>query len=81
MNKSIKIGIISCLKCDALAIRIAWIWSDCSRSFAILSCRSAWSTSKCFEACEIMKEFGFNNVFNLDGGFLKWVECGFEVSE
>ena len=30
---------------------------------------------------QIMKEFGFNNVFNLDGGFLKWVECGFEVSE
>ena len=41
-------------------------------------CRSG---KRSYAACEIMKEFGFNNVFNLDGGFLKWVECGFEVSE
>ena len=41
-------------------------------------CRSG---KRSYAACEIMKEFGFNNVFNLDGGFLKWVECGFKVSE
>jgi rhodanese-related sulfurtransferase len=41
-------------------------------------CRSG---KRSYAACEIMKEFGFNNVFNLDGGFLKWVECGFEVNE
>ena len=31
-------------------------------------------------SCQIMKEFGFNNVFNLEGGFLAWSENGYEVS-
>lgn len=30
-------------------------------------------------SCQIMKEFGFNNVFNLEGGFLAWSENGYEV--
>ena len=30
-------------------------------------------------SCQIMKEFGFNNVFNLEGGFLSWSENGYEV--
>ena len=41
-------------------------------------CRSG---KRSYAACEIMKEFGFNNVFNLDGGFLKWLECGFDINE
>ena len=31
-------------------------------------------------SCQIMKEFGFNNVFNLEGGFLAWSENGYEVN-
>ena len=31
-------------------------------------------------SCQIMKEFGFNNVFNLQGGFLAWSENGYEVN-
>ena len=31
-------------------------------------------------SCQIMKEFGFNNVFNLEGGFLVWSENGYEVN-
>tara|TARA_Y200000002_G_scaffold362034_1_gene348698 strand:+ start:138 stop:455 length:318 start_codon:yes stop_codon:yes gene_type:complete len=31
-------------------------------------------------SCQIMKEFGFNNVFNLEGGFLNWLENDYEVN-
>ena len=31
-------------------------------------------------SCQIMKEFGFNNVFNLEGGFIAWSENGYEVN-
>ena len=31
-------------------------------------------------SCQIMKEFGFNNVFNLEGGFLAWSENGYEFN-
>ena len=31
-------------------------------------------------SCQIMKEFGFNNVFNLEGGFLAWSENDYEVN-
>ena len=31
-------------------------------------------------SCQIMKEFGFNNVFNLEGGFLAWSGNGYEVN-
>ena len=31
-------------------------------------------------SCQIMKQFGFNNVFNLEGGFLAWSENGYEVN-
>ena len=31
-------------------------------------------------SCQIMKEFGFNIVFNLEGGFLAWSENGYEVN-
>ena len=30
---------------------------------------------------EVYRWVGFNNVFNLDGGFLKWLECGFDINE
>tara|TARA_B100001057_G_scaffold484943_1_gene563867 strand:+ start:201 stop:518 length:318 start_codon:yes stop_codon:yes gene_type:complete len=32
-------------------------------------------------ACEIMTDMGFNNVYNLEGGFLEWVKSGFSVNE
>tara|TARA_B100000242_G_C43052916_1_gene492049 strand:+ start:475 stop:792 length:318 start_codon:yes stop_codon:yes gene_type:complete len=31
-------------------------------------------------SCQIMKEIGFNNVYNLEGGFLAWSENGYEVN-
>ena len=31
-------------------------------------------------SCQIMKELGFYNVFNLEGGFLAWSENGYEVN-
>ena len=41
-------------------------------------CRSG---KRSYAACEIMKEMGFNNVYNLEGGFLEWVKSGFNVNE
>tara|TARA_B000000441_G_C21430648_1_gene170966 strand:- start:111 stop:428 length:318 start_codon:yes stop_codon:yes gene_type:complete len=40
-------------------------------------CRSG---KRSYASCQIMKEFGFNNVFNLEGGFLAWSENGYEVN-
>ena len=40
-------------------------------------CRSG---KRSYASCQIMKEFGFNNVFNLEGGFLAWYENGYEVN-
>ena len=28
--------------------------------------------TRSFQACELMKQFGFENVFNLEGGILEW---------
>tara|TARA_Y100000389_G_scaffold194216_1_gene223929 strand:- start:569 stop:880 length:312 start_codon:yes stop_codon:yes gene_type:complete len=30
------------------------------------------SGARSFQACELMKQFGFQNVFNLEGGILEW---------
>ena len=42
-----------------------------------LYCRSG---QRSFTACEIMKELGFNNLYNLESGYLDWVECGYETT-
>lgn len=37
--------------------------------FIHIYCRSG---SRSFQACEIMKQFGFENVYNLEGGIIEW---------
>ena len=39
-------------------------------------CRSG---KRSFSACEIMKELGFTNLYNLESGYLDWVACGYET--
>ena len=43
-----------------------------------LYCRSG---KRSLAACEIMSEFGFSNVFNLESGYLGWIENGYETIE
>ena len=39
-------------------------------------CRSG---KRSYAACEIMKDLGFKNVYNLESGYLGWVESGYET--
>jgi len=39
------------------------------KDFIHVYCRSG---SRSFQACKIMKQFGFENVYNLEGGILEW---------
>ena len=39
-------------------------------------CRSG---KRSYSACEIMKELGFTNLYNLESGYLDWVECNYET--
>ena len=39
-------------------------------------CRSG---KRSFAACEIMKDLGFKNVYNLESGYMGWVENGYET--
>ena len=39
------------------------------KDFIHVYCRSG---SRSFQACEIMKQFGFENVYNLEGGIIEW---------
>ena len=38
-------------------------------NFVHIYCRSG---ARSFQACELMNQFGFENVFNLEGGILEW---------
>jgi rhodanese-related sulfurtransferase len=39
------------------------------KDFIHVYCRSG---SRSFQACEIIKQFGFENVYNLEGGIIEW---------
>ena len=39
------------------------------KSDIYIYCRSG---SRSFQSCEIMKQFGYNNVYNLEGGIIEW---------
>ena len=39
-------------------------------------CRSG---KRSYSACEIMKELGFTNLYNLESGYLDWVACNYET--
>ena len=39
-------------------------------------CRSG---KRSYAACEIMKDLGFKNVYNLESGYMGWVENGYET--
>ena len=39
------------------------------KDFIHVYCRTG---SRSFQACEIIKQFGFENVYNLEGGILEW---------
>ena len=41
-----------------------------------LYCKSG---KRSYAACEIMRELGFQNLNNLESGFVDWVECGYET--
>ena len=40
-------------------------------------CRSG---KRSLAACEIMTELGFSSVFNLESGYLGWIENGYEIA-
>ncbi len=40
----------------------------------VCQCRSGKRSMK---ACKLLEEKGFTNLYNLEGGILKWVESGF----
>ena len=48
---------------------------DKKRSYYVY-CRSG---KRSLAACEIMTELGFNSVFNLESGYLGWIENGYEI--
>ena len=37
------------------------------------------SGKRSYAACEIMKDLGFKNVYNLESGYMGWVENGYET--
>ena len=39
------------------------------KDFIHIYCRSG---SRSYQACEIIKQFGFKNVYNLEGGIVEW---------
>ena len=39
------------------------------KDFIHVYCRTG---SRSFQACEIIKQFGFENVYNLEGGIIEW---------
>ena len=48
---------------------------DKNKSYYVY-CRSG---QRSYSACEIMSELGFKNLYNLESGYLGWVECGYET--
>ena len=48
---------------------------DLSKSYFIY-CKSG---KRSLMACEIMQQFGFNKVYNLEGGIEDWVEKGYDT--
>jgi rhodanese-related sulfurtransferase len=50
---------------------------DRSKRYAIY-CRSGKRSG---DSCQIMAEFGFNDLYNLRGGIIEWVESNMQVTK
>jgi phage shock protein E len=50
---------------------------DRSKSYAIY-CRSGKRSN---DSCQIMKELGFDDLYNLRGGIIEWVESNQQVTQ
>ena len=42
----------------------------------VLQCRSG---KRSLRACQFLSERGFENLHNLEGGILAWMECGYDI--
>ena len=48
---------------------------DSKKKSYYVYCRSG---KRSYAACEIMKDLGFKNVYNLESGYMGWFENGYE---